>query len=350
MTRVERVLKAIHHEPVDRVPKGEWQLTDGLVRALQQELGLERLGRGRGRPGGAQILVGLEKSQEAGPRRLALAGLNQGRKQDQKGRWAPVGREERAQVLELLGMDLLAFLPLPGGPAMPAQRSAEEIGWWRAHTDFFLWGVVDGPFQGTARRFDLMEFLIRAVTRDQAVLEAVPQAARAGLETARDYLRAGVHGIIIGDDVAYNSGTYIRPALWREEFWPWLKFMVQELHREHPGLPIFFHSDGDIRAILPDLVEAGFSGLHGLEASAGMDLSQILEQCGQKICLMGNWDYDWLARSHPAEELEAEVGKILGIVGRGGGYIFGSSAGILDEGVLAANLVTVYRAASRYGG
>ncbi|MBC7341926.1 MAG: hypothetical protein H5U02_05705 [Clostridia bacterium] len=330
MTRAQRVFKAINHEPVDRVPKGEWQLTDGLIRALQQELGVEPR---------------MEK--EGGP--LLPAGLNQGSEGEGEARWAPVSREERAQVLELLEMDFLAFVtPAGGGPA-PAPILPDEVGWWRTHTDFFLWAVVDGPFQGTARHYELMDFLLRVATRDQAVFELVPKFARAGLEAARRYLEAGVHGIIIGDDVAYNSGTYIRPALWREVFWPWLRFMVEELRRDDPSLPIFFHSDGDIRAILPDLVEAGFSGLHGLEASAGMDLGQLWAEYGRRICLMGNLDYQWLASPRRAEELEDQVRGLLSMAGRGGGYIFGSSAGILDDGVRAANLITVYRYASRYG-
>ncbi len=44
---------------------------------------------------------------------------------------------------------------------------------------------------------------------------------------------------------------------------------------EAVGVPMIWHSDGNIESLLPMAVEAGFVGVHGLDPTAGMDLAKV---------------------------------------------------------------------------
>ncbi|MGI9952281.1 uroporphyrinogen decarboxylase family protein [Moorellaceae bacterium AZ2] len=300
MTRAERVYRAINHQEADRVPKGEWQLDPVLV---------------------ARIL-GKEGS----------------------GTW-----EDEVAVRELLGMDLVGLAPqgLRADRALPAHRLGySTFERWRRQTDFFIFALVDGPFQGTAGRMDFVEFLLRLSSREEQVKQLAWEEARFGLETAWHCLRAGAHAVIIADDIAYTRGTYVAPGLLREIFLPLWRWQVENLKAE--GSPVFFHSDGNITSLLPDLVDAGFTGLHSLEPSAGMDMARIKQEYGARLCLMGNFDLDLLARAEE-EEIAAEVQRIMLAAAPGGGFIFSTSSGCLGGDLPVEKVVAMYRAAGRYG-
>ncbi|HBT47738.1 MAG TPA: hypothetical protein DEA73_07685 [Peptococcaceae bacterium] len=300
MTKVERVYRAIEHREADRVPKGEWHLDPALVARI--------LGR------------------------------------EGTGTW-----EDEVEVRELLGMDLVGLVPRglrPDRSVPPHELDYRSFEPWRRHTDFFVFAIIDGPFQGTAGRMDFMDFLLRLADREEGVKEMAWKEARFGLETARRCVEAGAHGVIIADDIAYTRGTYVAPSLLRELFLPLWQWQVENLKAE--GVPVFFHSDGNITSLVPDLVAAGFAGLHSLEPSAGMDIARIKQDFGEYLCLMGNFDLSLLARAGE-EELAAEVQRIMVAAAPGGGFIFSTSSGCLGGDLPEEKVTALYRAAGKYG-
>ena len=222
MTKAERVYHAIGRRGVDKVPKGEWHLSKGLI---------------------AGIL----------------------------GKKGALGWEEEAAVREFLGMDLVAL-----GTDADVNGSGPDdhrFRCWRTETDFFIFAVIDGPFQGAARQVGIVDFLLRLDRRDGRMKELAAKQAERNLETARRCLRSGAHGILLADDVAYTDGLFVQYPLLRDIFVPLWKYQVSALKSEK--VPVFFHSDGNINSLLPDLITAGFTGLHALESTAGMDIARV---------------------------------------------------------------------------
>lgn len=84
------------------------------------------------------------------------------------------------------------------------------------------------------------------------------------------------HGLLVGflgEDIAFNSGTLVSPAWLREHYFPRLARAISAWHAK--GIKVLFHSDGNLNAILDDLVEAGIDGLNPIEVLAGMDIAEI---------------------------------------------------------------------------
>ena len=112
----------------------------------------------------------------------------------------------------------------------------------------------------------------------------------------------GADGILLGDDIAYRRSAYIQPAALRQSYFPYLTLLVEAC--QQAGLPVVFHSDGNLWEVLVDLVATGINGIQGLEPGAGMSLAGVRARVGLELGLWGNgdvggewaWDvYMWLA-------------------------------------------------------
>ena len=99
------------------------------------------------------------------------------------------------------------------------------------------------------------------------------RAGEVNADLARRAVDLGAQAILLADDIAHSRGLFFPPAFLETCYFPSLCTFLESV--SDLGVPVFFHSDGDLRQILPLIVEAGFHGLHCLEQSAGMDLAQV---------------------------------------------------------------------------
>jgi uroporphyrinogen decarboxylase len=128
------------------------------------------------------------------------------------------------------------------------------------------------------------------------------------------------------DDIAYVSGPMINPALLKKYFFPLLK-KIGALSRQYHK-PFIYHTDGDIRSVMFDIINSGVSALHPIEPKA-MDILEIKKSYGDKLCLCGGIEVDMLARGS-ADEIVNRTKKMIRDIGQGGGYCLGSSNSIPD--------------------
>jgi uroporphyrinogen decarboxylase len=74
------------------------------------------------------------------------------------------------------------------------------------------------------------------------------------------------------------------PKLWRQLFKPRLARMFAVFR--DAGLPVILHSDGDIWAILPDLVEIGLNGLNPVQPEV-MEHGRLHREFGKHLSFYG---------------------------------------------------------------
>lgn len=164
------------------------------------------------------------------------------------------------------------------------------------------------------------------------------------VEQASQHEKVGA--LWVGDDLAYTQGMFYSPEQMRAWLFPWYR-KIAAVAQAH-DLPLLFHSDGDVRSIIPDLVEIGFDALHPIEPKA-MDIAAIKREWGDRLCLIGNIDLCYTLTRGTPEEVEAEVRQRLRQCGPGGGYCV-SSANSIPEYVPLENYCAMLQAARRWGG
>lgn len=126
----------------------------------------------------------------------------------------------------------------------------------------------------------------------------------------------------LSDDIAYTESLLISPTLLRDHVFPWYKRMGDLCAANDK--PFLFHSDGDLRPVLGDIISSGINAIHPIEPKA-MDIRELKAELGRKLCLIGNLDLGGvLTRGTPDEVVEATK-SLIRDVGPGGGYCVGSS-------------------------
>jgi len=143
--------------------------------------------------------------------------------------------------------------------------------------------------------------------------------------------------MLIGDDIAFGQGPYLRPQDFRALVMPHFRRMAKKI-----DLPWMFHSDGNLMPVLDDLLSLGMSALHPIEPYGTMDIVQLKEQVGERVTLCGNLDMNLIANGAPAE-IEEGVRWLHRHVGRGGGWMLSSSNSI-DSGANPENVRAMGRA------
>jgi uroporphyrinogen decarboxylase len=130
----------------------------------------------------------------------------------------------------------------------------------------------------------------------------------------------GIDGGWIWGDIAYSKGLLFSPQMYEQILYPYHKRLVGFFTER--GLPVVYHSDGDLRRVIPLLLEAGVRCLQPLEAKAGMDLFELKRRYGDRLVLMGNVDFEKIAAGR--HEADQEIKLKVGLGKQGGGYIYHS--------------------------
>ena len=89
------------------------------------------------------------------------------------------------------------------------------------------------------------------------------------------------------------------------------------------GMQTILHSDGDVRSLIPAIIEAGFDCLQPLEVKAGMDVRALKREFGDRLALFGGIDARLMSEADPTR-IEEEIRAKLSVAKQGGGYLYHS--------------------------
>jgi len=162
----------------------------------------------------------------------------------------------------------------------------------------------------------------------------------------RRAIREGADAVVSGDDYANQHGTVMSPQHFRQFVLPYLKRSIDAAHDE--GVPFIKHTDGNIWAILDDLVQAGIDALDPIEPAAGMDIGEVKAKYGDRIAVIGNVDCSFVLTRGTVEEVEEAVKETIAKASPGGGHILASSNSI-HPAVKPENYKAMVEAARKLG-
>ena len=147
--------------------------------------------------------------------------------------------------------------------------------------------------------------------------------------------------VVVYCDIASKHDVIFSPTYLRAEFFPRLKRLVDAWH-EH-GIKVIFHSEGNLKKVMNDLVDCRVDGVNPLEPE-NLSLEYVRAHY-PKLVLWGGIDDKRLLPFGTPEQVEEVVRKAIEIC-RDGGLILGSSGEIHPE-VKAENAVALFRAANQ---
>lgn len=352
----ERVLAAAAHREPDRVPFDYWARRDVSVRlmkhlgvedheALLRRLGVDMRGIpvGERHPGFDERCTVLGGESESSGRKYLLH---------------PDGSfESRWGIVMKLGRDGLYDQWLRGpfsddrrlerfdwpDPDVfdPVETIRERVAGYAGN--YALLGRVNLPFKICWHMRGLENFLCDMIADPGYARELTARIAAYEREKGRRLARAEVDIVGIYGDLAMQDRMLVKPAAWRAIEKPILAGMIAAFKEEKPGLLVFFHSDGDVSEIIPDLVEIGVDILNPVQPEC-LDPAAVKRDYGDRLTLHGTISIQrTLPRGAPAD-VRHEVARRLDTCGHGGGLII-CPANMIQNDTPLENIVALYEAA-----
>lgn len=79
--------------------------------------------------------------------------------------------------------------------------------------------------------------------------------------------------LFCGEDLCTNRGPMLSPVWLREHYFPTVKMIIEPL--VDAGIRLVHHCDGDVRPLLDDFIDCGFSGFQGFQYEDGVDIYEV---------------------------------------------------------------------------
>jgi len=343
MDRPERLRRALELEEPDKVPRGELDIHRELVSAILGPVSdwFEAQIKIRNLLDIDLVNVGLE----GGPNVDLIGRTDKGYPiyRDWIGNeWIESGKTRQNLRYGLATTESMRRFKMPDA----SEYKTSTIERWSKGTGFCVFTQVGGVLDSVYPLMGLENYIRALYQHPDALRHVIEEVYHFNLKVIKMYAEAGADVILVGDDLSYDSGPFIPPNRMKEYVFPYLAGEVSEAHRL--GLPAILHCDGNVTPLMDDIVDAGFDGLHSLQPNAGVDIVEIKGLWGDRLCLMGNLDLDYLLTLGTPEEVEAEVKRLMREVAPGGGYIL-STTNVLTRYTPPENALAMYGAARKFG-
>jgi len=157
---------------------------------------------------------------------------------------------------------------------------------------------------------------------------------------------AGADLVFIVGDWAYKNGPMFSLEHLNKFVLPPFKAMVQEAKKR--GVYVMKHSDGNCWPFLDSIIETGVDAFQPVDPMADMDIGEVKQRYGDRLCLMGNVNCGSTLTFGTVAEVQRETKEVIRKAGIGGGLIAASSNSI-HSAVKPENYVEMVRTIREYG-
>jgi len=354
MTALERVLSALAHRPTDRTPRLLYEEVIGYTPPIERLL-IQKCAPQTARDYFDMDITGVAAEPSRLPRsrfeelpgRSAGEALASGQV-DEWGVWWRAGTFHHFAQVEspLRGIQDVGRLREYPWPDLDQPHRFRSVG--RRVAELHGQGLAVAAFAGSV--FE-QAWYIRGLEDLMVDLVSAPEVAHYFFErtaafqqfAAEQFARAGVDIIITGDDVAGQQGLLISLETWRRFLKPRLAATVRAVKRANASSFVFYHSDGNIEPLIPELIEVGIDILNPIQPEC-MDPAAIKRRYGDRLSFWGTVSVQRTMPFGTPEEVRAEVRARIRDVGYNSGLIL-APAHVLGPETPWENIVAFFAAA-----
>ncbi len=157
------------------------------------------------------------------------------------------------------------------------------------------------------------------------------------LATMAEVSRMSVDCVFLSDDYGDQRGLLMSPTTWREFIAPELERFCRRARAS--GLIPALHSCGNVRQLLPELIDLGFEIIHPLQPEA-IDVVEVKRALGDRFTIYGALDTQRVLPDGSPDDVRALVAQRISELAPGGGFILGPAMKIQHD-VPMANLLAL---------
>lgn len=310
MTSRERVIRTLRHEPVDRAPREIWLLYGILMfRADELREMRSRFPEDFAGPDARYGMSGRENGVEG-----AIGSYTDS--------WGCVWHAAEPGVCGEVEMSPLADLSALSTYKMPWEllKDADfsNVNRSCAETDRFVkCGTQTRPFERLQFLHGTEATLIDLAYGTREIFTLIDMLHDFFCTELKMWAKTDIDGISWMDDWGSQTSLLISPDMWRTVFKPLYKDYVDIIHES--GKYAFFHSDGFIEAIYPDLIEIGVDAINSQLFC--MDIEGLAEKYAGKVTFWGEIDRQGILPFGTPEDVRKAVRRVRAALDHGKGGV-----------------------------
>lgn len=222
----------------------------------------------------------------------------------------------------------------------------------RATNDRALILVLPGRFLSFGQNLcgfaDWMTYLVTEPEFCQALMDKALEVQAGICGQVLAALGDTVDVVMFNDDLGTQENLQLSPRMYRSLIKPRQKQLYQVI-QQHSRCKIFFHSDGAISSILPDLIEIGVHILNPVQPTcAGMDPARLKREFGKDLSFWGSIDTQQVLPFGTPAQVADEVRRRIEELAPGGGFVLAAVHNIQPD-VPPENVVALFDTAREYG-
>ena len=193
-----------------------------------------------------------------------------------------------------------------------------------------------------------LDNLLCDMMTDEDMAEAcLKRMADHQVKVAKKVAECGFDMIMYGDDIGTQKDLMMSIDLWRKWLKPDMQRAIKAAKDVNPDILAFYHSDGIIYDVIPELIEIGVDILNPVQPEC-VDPIKVKEMYGDKLSFWGTIGTQTTMPFGTPEEVDAKVKEIIENVGKGGGLCIAPTH-MLEPDVSYENLEAFINAAKKYG-
>jgi len=165
-----------------------------------------------------------------------------------------------------------------------------------------------------------------------------------------DYTRAAeatkgrIDLFLLISDLGSQRGPLMSKRMFQQFVAPYIKEMCDLIHGL--GAKVLFHSCGNIRPLIADLIELGVDVLDPIQPMGDMAPETLKSEFGDRLCFHGGIDMQHLLPQGTPDEVRTSARRYEEVLGKDGGYIL-APAHLFQPDVPPENVLAVYGQSER---
>lgn len=223
---------------------------------------------------------------------------------------------------------------------------AEQVA---AHKRAGYWVVGSGPVHPFKQAWHMRgfeNFLCDYMSDPEWVERIYRRLLDYDVPVCRALAAGGVDMIQFWGDVAMQDRMIVPPDRWRRlDKFVW-RTIIDETREVNADVTFFFHSDGDVRPIIDDVIEVGFDVLNPLQPEC-LNPALVKARWGDRIVLDGGGSVQRTLPRGTVDDVRREVDFLMRTCAYDGGYVFRAS-NVVPFDCPLENVVAFYETARDY--
>jgi uroporphyrinogen decarboxylase len=218
-------------------------------------------------------------------------------------------------------------------------RTAKEAERIFKETDYFTTYMQFGAFFGE------IDWLCKMMTDPDEVKEANKKMLAENKENAKaviDRMGHYIQAIALNSDLGTQNAPWINPDVYEDVVAPFLKEFCRYI-KEQSGLKIFLHSCGSIKDMIPILIDCGIDIINPVQISANNMQPEALKNIyGDNIAFWGGGcDTQNVLNNGTPSEVSENVKYLMKIFKQNSGFVFNQVHNIMGD-IKPGNIVAMY--------